>query len=389
MRLLVCHNRYRFRSGEDVAFDAALAGWRRAGHDLDVFERDSSDIEKGGAREGFSTALRVVRNPAVESDLAARIHASRPDVAVIQNTLPLLSLSPYDVCVRLGVPVVQILFNYRFLCLNGQLFTGGAICERCANGNYLHGVVRRCYRNSALASAAAARVAWSNRRGGTWLRSVALYVAPDRFLADKLASHGLPRERFRIIPNPIELPEWHGVGSHRGTVLFIGRWTRAKGVMTLLEAATEPAVPHVVLVGGGELEQEVTGHAAVTSGRVSLAGPVYGSELDELIRNAAAVIVPSEWYDNLPMVVCQSFALGRPVVASRINGIPEYVRDGVNGLLVEPGNARGFADAMRDIVSDESRWHDLAQNARETAEHEFAFDQWHEKWETLFAEVRT
>ena len=387
MRLLVCHNRYQFRSGEDVAFDQALTLWRRAGYELDVFERDNSELGHGGLGAVLGAALRAVRDPAVESELTARIHASRPDVAVIQNTLPLLSLSPYDVCARLGVPVVQVLFNYRFLCLNGQLFTDGAICERCADGNYLHGIVRRCYRDSAFASAAVARVCWSNRRRGTWLRSVTRYVAPDRFLVDKLASHGLPRERFRVIPNPVDLPEWDGVGSHRGTLLFIGRWTHAKGVMTLLEAARQPGVPDLILVGGGELERQVTGHEAVTSGRVSIAGLVYGSKLDELIRNAAAVVVPSEWYDNLPMVVCQAFAHGRPVVASRINGIPEYVYEGVNGRLVEPGNAKALADAMRDIVSDESRWRDLAKNARETAVREFAFDQWHERWETLFAEI--
>ena len=82
----------------------------------------------------------------------------------------------------------------------------------------------------------------------------------------------------------------------------------------------------------------VRSHPAVLAGKAEFVGPVYGSHFAELLDKAAFVVVPSEWYDNLPMIVCQAFAAGKPVVASRINGIPEFVSHEENGLLFSTGN---------------------------------------------------
>ena len=78
--------------------------------------------------------------------------------------------------------------------------------------------------------------------------------------------------------------------------------------------------------------------------------------------------MPSEWYDNLPMIVCQAFAAGKPVVASRINGIPEFVSHEENGLLFSPGNPSELASSMHRIFSDEVLRDRLGRGARRTAE---------------------
>jgi glycosyltransferase involved in cell wall biosynthesis len=86
------------------------------------------------------------------------------------------------------------------------------------------------------------------------------------------------------------------------------------------------------------------------------------------LGKAAFVVVPSEWYDNLPMIVCQAFAAGKPVVASRINGIPEFVSHEENGLLFLPGNPSELASSMHRIFSDEVLQDKLGRGARRTAE---------------------
>src|SRR5207249_125330 len=156
---------------------------------------------------------------------------------------PLLSLTPYETLANRSVPIVQVVYNYRFLCLNGELYTGGAICERCASGNYLHGVLRRCYRGSLLESAALARAAFANRRGRVWASKVRAFVVPDRFLGEKLVAYGLPSDRFRVVPNPTKQRPIARPLKHDGSILYVGRWTQAKGVFTLLDAALAPDVP--------------------------------------------------------------------------------------------------------------------------------------------------
>ncbi|MSR05508.1 MAG: glycosyltransferase [Gemmatimonadetes bacterium] len=387
MRLLCCHNRYQIRSGEDVAFDTAVALWRRAGHEVRVFERDNAEMLERRAASRWRAARRAVFDPDVYADVSAVVADWRPQAAIIQNTFPLISFAAHEALAHRGVPVIQVLYNYRYLCLNGELYTGGQICERCAGGNYLHGVARRCYRGGFGTSAVAARVAFANRRDGIWRRTVQRFVAPDRFLQDKLVAWGLPQERFRVIPNPMEPPTAAYRPGHNGTALYLGRWSRAKGVLTLLSAMLEADLPALLMVGGGEERAAMERHEAVTSGRVTLIGPEYGDALARRMAEVMAVIVPSEWYDNLPMVVTQAFALGRPVIASRINGIPEYVRPGVNGVLVAPGDARGLAEAMREVRDDPRLWATLSAGARRTAAEEFAEPVWAARWQGVFDEL--
>ena len=388
MQILACHNRYAVRGGEDIAFDAAVALWRAGGHTVHTVERSNAVLAQGGTAARLAGARRAVFDTDVAAEVAFAARQERPDVAVVQNTFPRLSFAPYEALSALGIPVVQVLYNYRYLCLNGELYTRGAICERCAGGNYWHGVLRRCYRDSFVGSLVAARVARANRRREIWRRDVRLYVVPDRFMAQKLASYGLPAERFRVVPNAVEPRDAPTPLTHDGTLLYVGRWSRAKGVLTLLDAAMSPAMPAITMVGDGPARHLVASHAAIRERRVVLAAPEYGDALWQRLARVAAVVVPSQWYDNLPMVVCQAFVAGRPVIASRINGIPEYVRDGVNGLLVEPGDVEGLRRAMQEIVRDRERWESMAIAARGTAQREFGPDLWVERWNAVFAETR-
>ncbi len=388
MKILACRNRYAVRGGEDIAFDTAVNLWKGAGHRVQVFERDNQTLEDSSWWLRWRAARHAVFDAGIARDLSQIIRDARPDVAVVQNTFPLMSLAPYKLLRANGVPLVQVVYNYRYLCLNGELYTRGAICERCAGGNYLHGVVRRCYRGSLSQSGVAARVAFTNRRAQVWGSAVRRYVVPDQFMASKLSAFDLPLDRFRVIPNPTELRPAPELLSHDGSVLFVGRWTKAKGVFTLLEAALAPGVPPIVMVGnGGAAQQAVESHSAVLQGRVRLMGREYGDALHRRLITVAAVVVPSEWYDNLPMIVSQAFVAGRPVIASRINGIPESVRDDVNGFLVPPGNPSALADALRAIVRDPTRWARLATAARALAETELGPERWITQWNEVFAEL--
>jgi glycosyltransferase involved in cell wall biosynthesis len=107
---------------------------------------------------------------------------------------------------------------------------------------------------------------------------------------------------------------------------------------------------------------------------VEFRGPVYGDYLHAILRRAVAIVVPTEWYDNSPLVVHQAFALGKAVIASDIDGIPEIVADGENGLLFPPGDFTQLAERMKRILGDEDLQQRLGRNARRKAEREFTSD---------------
>ena len=96
-----------------------------------------------------------------------------------------------------------------------------------------------------------------------------------------------------------------------------------------------------------------------------------GEELKEEIKKSMFVVVPSEWYENNPLSIIESFVLGKPVVGARIGGIPELVKDNITGLTFKSGDARDLKDKITKLVSSPEEIVRIGKNAREFVEREF------------------
>jgi glycosyltransferase involved in cell wall biosynthesis len=378
------------RTGEDIAFDSMRVLLERRGHELLFYMRDNRKIGESDLSDKFLLPGRAIHSRRNRKDISKFANREKPSVAIVQNVFPLLSPSIYYGLVDSNIPIIQLVFNYRILCANGQLYTQGKICERCVAGNYLHGLMRRCYRESYMLSAIYSASLAVHRMADTWRKCVRFFVVPDNFLGNKLVEGNLPAERMRTIPNPFDIDSCRPAPQPGDYALFVGLLSRQKGILTLLDAIMRCDAVRLIIVGDGPEKENVSRHPAVLAGRAELRGPVYGEQLDELMRGCAFLVVPSEWYDNLPMVVCQAFATARPVIASRINGIPEYVRHEHNGLLFPPGNSQELASAMQRLFSDSSLQMLLSRRARQTAEELFHPQRWMEKMDGVFEEaIRT
>ena len=181
-----CHNQYQQRSGEDIAFDFAVRLLREAGHQVSIHSRSSREIEEFSLADKLLFPLHTLYSRVERAKVREFVSQEHSSVALVQNVFPLLSPSLYYGLGDAGVPIVQLVFNYRLLCANGLLFTGGQICERCVGGNHLHGILHRCCRDSYAVSAMYAASIGFHRWMGTWTRFVTLFVTPDVFLKEKL-----------------------------------------------------------------------------------------------------------------------------------------------------------------------------------------------------------
>jgi len=391
VKVLACHNHYANSGGESLVFDNLVRGLRERGHAVVTYVRDNAVIHSMSATRKIHMVGSALYSRRTTRDLAKLVADEKPDVAIVQNVLPLLTPSVYAALHRLGIPIIQATYNYRFVCPAAELYSQGEICERCLRGNVIDCVVRRCYRDSRLQSAWYASIIGSHRLRGTFARDIDLFMVPDHFMADKLAEGGLPRDKMVVNVNPFFADEYTPTTVHGGYVAFVGRLIRQKGVLTLLEAARRSARMRVVVVGQGDLEPELHDFVRRHSlgDRVRLPGPVWGEELKSVLADACAIVVPSEWYDNLPLVLCQANASGKPVIASRINGIPEYVHEGVNGFLFEPGQADDLrACAERLLALDAGSYAALAARARQFAEADLDFHAHYRVLSAVFEQLR-
>ena len=376
-RILYCHNNYTTRGGETDTFETEIKGLRAAGHDVMIYERQSLEFEVGSVVARMGYAASMPWSPRTVRDLEALVGSFKPEVAIVQNVFPLITPAAFAVLKRVGVPVIYACYNYRLVCPSAYLFTEGAICERCVTGHSFHAVSHRCIKDSAAISLAYATTLDLHRRLGTFERNIDRIIIPDRFMGEKLAAGGISRDKFRTLANPFLVHDYTPLPEHEGYLLFVGRISRQKGVMTLAAAmaGTAPGV-RLIIVGDGPQEAELRAVIAASpaADRIDFRGPVWGQVVVDLMARAKGIVVPSEWYDNLPVVVCQANALGRPVIASRINGIPEYVEDGRNGLLFPPGNSTALAAAMDHVHQmPPGEWRTFAARSRAYAEAELDY----------------
>jgi glycosyltransferase involved in cell wall biosynthesis len=168
--------------------------------------------------------------------------------------------------------------------------------------------------------------------------------------------------------------------------VYSGRLSREKGLRTLLKAASRVPDIRLVLLGEGPLESELK---SCYGGEpwVEFRGHLPWEQLKETLSGAAFSVVPSEWYENLPLTVMESFALGVPVIASRIGGLPEMVTPGETGLLVEPGDPEDLASAIKWLSGNDDVRGTMRISARRFAEREYSPEAHYERLMNLYKRV--
>jgi glycosyltransferase involved in cell wall biosynthesis len=195
------------------------------------------------------------------------------------------------------------------------------------------------------------------------VKSARHVFCPSAYLRDVALGWGLDANCTSVLPNPApelpNLPERAELRSELeldGDVLvFAGRLGPQKAVGTLLEAlAAEPAAT-LVVAGDGPERTALERRAAELGldGRVRFLGSVPRDTVLRLFRAADASVLPSAW-ENFPHTIVEALAVGCPVIATAVGGVPEVVVDGENGLLVPAGDARAFAAAIARFFSDDA-----------------------------------
>lgn len=192
-------------------------------------------------------------------------------------------------------------------------------------------------------------------------------VAPSKWLLDFHTSRGFfPNSKTAVLPNPVESPPpltprlcSGQVGGGRGRVvdgkirlLYAGQLEPHKGVRWLLSQNREQRTENRVVfefAGAGLLSSEVKKAAAGDPEHLVFHGKLSQNDLQKRFAKVDALVVPSFCYENTPRVISEALGAGLPVIASRIGGIPEMIRDGEDGFLFAPGDADDFARAISKL----------------------------------------
>lgn len=363
MRILVLHNRYRIAGGEDVTVAAEAALLRSRGHDVTLIEVDNRAIR--GAAGAARAALGTPYNPWRRRWIAGQVRRARAELVHVHNMFPLLSPAVVDGAADAGAAIVHTLHNYRTICANALMLREGKVCDQCVGGSAWPAIRHRCYRGSALGTAAVVAMQQVTRRLDLWNRPGRQLIALSHFARDRFAEAGLPSARISVKPNFIDLPDLPAEPGERSGVVFVGRLSPEKGAAILIEAARHLPDIAFTLIGEGSQDASLK---AIAPANVRLAGGLPRAEARAAIARARLLAMPSLWYEGLPMTLLEAHAAATPVVGSRIGALAEWIEDGVTGSLVEPGDAAQLAAAIRRVHDNPTLARALGKSARARAE---------------------
>jgi glycosyltransferase involved in cell wall biosynthesis len=196
------------------------------------------------------------------------------------------------------------------------------------------------------------------------LRRARRIVVPSRYLADIAVSWGLDARRVEVVVNPAPAPrDVEPEPLPREAFVFVGRLTEQKALPVALDALARVPEARLVLVGDGPERPALERQAARLGGRVEFRGALPREEALRHLAGARALLLASAW-ENLPHAAVEALAVGTPVVATAVGGVPEVVRDGENGLLVPPNDPEALAAAMRALLGDDALRARLASAAK-------------------------
>lgn len=337
-----------------------------------------------GRRTPAQIFFSTFRQPALNEALAQVLEKERPGLVHVQHLmgLPVSILNHFRAA---GLPIVVTLHDYWFPCANGQLVTNydNSICDgprwwlncgRCALARASLG--DHPYLAATVAPVLGAR-SQALRRA---LESADRIIAPTRFVQRTYEALGMPMQNSVVVPHGIEVPQ-HVLNAAKNAgesperdslhIVYVGSLAWQKGLHVLVEAVNQ--LPHegVCLSIYGDLDKfpEYVAHlkdAAVHPG-IRFAGRIARRELWRiLLQEADVAVLPTLWYEASPLTIQEMFAARVPLLASDIGALPEKIRDGVDGLLFPPGDARALADHLLRLHREPGYLAGLRSNIQET-----------------------
>jgi glycosyltransferase involved in cell wall biosynthesis len=355
VRVLVAHAYYRIRGGEDRYVDEQ-AHLLSAIHEVELFTRRNEHLS-GPAR----AATSILGVGGGSRALAKKLDDFRPDLVHVHNVYPALGPIVHRETARRGIPLVMTVHNYRLRCPNGLTFTEGEVCERCVHGTNLNAVVHECFPSRSQAAVYALGLAVHRSIERTEAK-VALFLTPSEFLAERLRGWGIEGSRVRTVRSftrafPDASPAPGGFG------LFLGRLSSEKGVDVLLHALKAAGDPPFKVVGDGpKLHEWRELGAKLALRNTEFLGKLDTAEVDELLRRARYVALPSVWHETGGLAAMEGMAAARPILVSDMGGLPELLSEG-GGFSTPAGDVDRLREKIELLGADDDLCEELGTQA--------------------------
>ncbi|MBU0572392.1 glycosyltransferase family 4 protein [Patescibacteria group bacterium] len=340
MRILLVHNFYRDRTGEEIYLDSLAKLLRSKGHKVFIWSKDNREIRNSLTRK-IKIAVGMFWNKSTEKELSGVIKRFKPDIAHFNNIFPQITPTAYYVCRRYKVPIAQTIHSFRFMFPKSILIRRGEICPNCLDKRLIYPTfLHRCY-NQSLAYTFFYSLSHALHYHLGSFNLIDTFIFPSKFVRDYyLRNSNIFTQNTKVIPNFTNLkPHKLNLKEKEDYFLYVGLLSHKKGILQLLDIFSSLPEFRLVVIGDGHLRNEITEYNKYEN--IEIKGRLPQKEVFAYMRKALFTILPSTWFEVMPLVLIESFANGTPVIVPKIGPFIDLVKDGKTGIFFQP---RDFSD---------------------------------------------
>lgn len=350
--------------GHEVEYFGMEHEGRCVGNRMGVYTKDM-DFHGGSKLAQLTYPVKTIYSAEAERKLRILLENFQPDAVHLNNfnyqLTPSVILAVHKWRRRTG-KACRILFtahDYQLVCPNHMLYdpNAGTNCEKCLGGHFVNCLKGRCIHGSTAKSAVGMAEGYFWRLNGVY-KHIDKIICCSEFMKVKMDTNPVFEKKTIALHNFIDCAPWKA-SQKKDYVLYFGRFSKEKGIATLIEACSSLPEVQFVFAGTGPMLDLIR---AIPN--IQYAGFLKGYELEMLIREARFSVYPSEWYENCPFSVMESQMYGTPVLGADIGGIPELIEPGKTGELFESGNVQSLSVKIRELWDDKEKTQQYSKNCR-------------------------
>ena len=398
MRILLVNKFHYLRGGSEKYYFELAQLLKSKGHTVGFFSMKHEENITTGDPEYFVEeidlntgsklkALDVIYSQENKRLMAKALEEFKPDIVHINNFQRQLSASIIDAIKEKNIPIVMTAHDLNPICPASIMLYNGEVCDDCITKGYAQCIKKKCVKGSTLKSTLGVMEKKYYDIHKVF-RKIDCIISPSEFIKNQLVNGKLKYSEIVTLHNFVNESERNEyvLGDY---AFYLGRLSKEKGILNLIEAIGDIPNAKLLIAGDGPEREKIEAYISEhkLDGRITLLGYQNQDSIHKYITNSRFIVVPSIWNENCPYSVLEAMEIGKPIVASRIGGIPELIVDGENGYLYKADDINELKEKLMLMLDNDDKVNRFAQKSRELYESYYSPDSYYNELIKIYNKV--
>lgn len=395
MRILLVNKFHYLRGGSEKYYFELAKLLKSHGHTVAFFSMKNENNIKTGDREYFVDeidmntgskfeALNVIYSKKNKALMEKALEEFKPDIVHINNFQRQLSASIIDAVKEKNIPLIMTAHDLNPICPASIMLYNGEVCEDCITKGYTSCIKKKCIKNSMLKSV----LGYIEKKYYDLHKmfcKVDCIISPSEFNKNQLLKGKLKCNDITVIHNFVN--ETKKTDYTLGDCAFyFGRLSREKGILNLVEAINNIPGARLIIAGDGPERENIQTYIKEhkLENRITLLGYLNQNDIRENIRKCRFVTVPSICFENCPYSILETMEIGKPIIGSKIGGIPELVKDDVNGYTYAYDSVDDLTDKLKILFENNEKVNEFSNNSKRLYKENYSAEAYYNKLMTVY-----